>query len=719
MKKLLLVIFLFISIASFAEVSLFLPSLKNQDSYEKLQGKIPSVETVKEIIETLPSNDPDRAYFEFKLIYAYWGEGNYEALDSTYRKVRENFDSSGNVLMSYNVDRLYNSILIYKGEISKGIHSLLSLNHKIDVLLQKNGLQKDYLMLKFNVNYELSYAYNKLGKYEEADRYCQIATDNMEETNVVDPYVYNLHAIIKRRMSLLDESLKLYDRALGAAIRDKDSVLVRLVYHNILNVYVEQDRSDMALLAGRKIFEYNPASDTTSMPQHSRYVEYLVDYAKVLIQENHSERARDSLSLALRVLRPNTPDHIKQVLYLENAKVLYKLHENVASAKFFEKSLSLISEQTPDEDKFNFFALYGIKLKSDGIYDNAKAMLEASLGYYREKGGILLVELLEPLADLEYSHYNNPQRAYELLREASDVRAKIYRNRYINRLTSFEAQYKTKDVESKLELANTKREIANTKYKYSLLLFTLIFILVLFVFVSVIHYFKKREIKFKNKQLELKLQISEADHRAYKVTRDMNRKATDRYIKGLEDSNKHLSKELHDGICNKLLILQMQFKEKADDNLLQGIQQIRDEVRSMSHQLATPEFTDIDIAVVLRDLVNRVSMLGLFEIELYIDEDTNYRLEKSPSKLDLYRFLQEAISNIIKHSRAKSVSITLCNTNDMVDLIIEDDGVGFNANQTHKSLGLHTMSERVEACQGVLEISSEEGKGTLIRATFK
>ncbi len=719
MKKLLLGIFLYLSIATFAEVSLFSPSLKNQDCYEKLYSKIPTVEAVQEILESLPNDDPDRGYFEFKLIYAYWGEGDYEALDSVYIKVKDRFESSGNVVMSYNVDRLYASILVYKGDVNEGVGSLLSLNDNIDVLLKKNGLHKDYLMLKFYVNYELSYAYNILGKYEEADRYCHVATEIMQEADEVDPYVYNMHAVIMRNMSKLDESIKLYDRALHVALRNNDSVLVQLVNHNIQDVYVEQDRSDMALMFGRKVFEYNPASDTTSMPKHTRYVEYLVDYGKVLMQEGYNDNAKDTLSLALKVLRQDTPDDIKQVLYLEYAKSLYKSGKKDSSAIFFEKSLSLISDETSDDNKFNLFALYGVKLKSEGLYDNAKAMLETALIYYREKGGILLVEVLEPLADLEFNYYNNPKKAYQLLKEASDERAKIYRDRYINMLSSFEAEYKTKEVKSRLEIANTRREIDNTKYKYSLLVFAFVFILVLLFFVMIVYYYKKREIRYRNNQLELKLKITEADHRAYKITKDMTRKATDRYIKGLEDSNKHLSKELHDGVCNKLLILQMQFKEKADEQLLQGIRQIRDEVRDLSHQLATPEFTDIDTDIVLRDLVNRVRLLGLFDIDLYIDEEATNKLEKSPSKLDLYRFLQEAISNIIKHSRAKTVSITLSNTDDMVDLIIEDDGIGFDVDKTHKSLGLHTMSERVEACQGVLEINSQQGKGTLIRATFK
>ncbi len=719
MKKLLFGVFLCISMTSFAKESFFAPSLKNRASYDDLYGKLPTVEAVRNIIELLPEGDPDIGYFEFALIYAFWGKGDYEAVDSTYHLVKDHFDNCDNIIMSCNVDIVYNSILIYKGEVSKGFNSLCKLNDKIDLLISHEGLSEDYLRLKYYVSYELANVYNELGKYEEADKYCKLAIEIMEEADEIDPYTYSLHAVIKLRLSRPDESVQLYDKILEKAHQDNDSTLARLVYHNVQNIYVEQDRSDMALTFGKKLFECNPTSDTIHMPEHTLFVRYLVDYAKVLMQEDYNENARDTLNLAMRVLRPNTPDDVKQVLYLEYANLLHKYHKNDSSSIYFNKSLDLISDKTKDRNKYNLYALYGIKLKSDSLYDNSKTMLESALVYYEKKGGITFIEILDALADLEFYHYNNTEKAYELLNRAYTERSNLYKNRYINRLSSFEAEYKTKDIEAKLELANSRREVANTKYLYSLLIFILIIILVLCIFSVLIYYYKKREVLYKNKELELQLKISDADHRVYKITKDIKRKASDRYIKGLEDSNKHLSKELHDGICNKLLVLQMQFKENADEELLKGIDRIRNEVRDLSHQLATPEFKDIDIDIVLRDLVNRVSQLGMFEIELFIDEDATHWLDKSPSKLDLYRFLQEAISNIIKHARAKFVSITLSNTDGMVDLVIEDDGVGFVVDKSSKTLGLRTMSERVEACQGVLEISSEPGKGTLIRATFK
>ncbi len=719
MRELLFGLFLCISISSVANGSFFEPSLKNKASYDKLYGKLPTVEAVRNIIEQLPDGDPDIGYFEFALIYAFWGTGDYEAVDSTYHLVKEHFDACDNVIMSCNVDIVYNSILIYKGEVSKGFNSLCKLNDKIDLLISHEGLSKDYLQLKYYVSYELANVCNELGRYEEADKYCTLATEIMEEADEVDPYAYNLHAVIKLRLSRPDESVQLYDKILETAHKYNDSILARLVYHNVQNIYVEQDRSDMALMFGKKLFDYNPTSDTIHMPEHTLFVRYLVDYAKVLMREECNENARDTLNLAIRILRPNTPDDVKQVLYMEYANLLHKFHKNDSSTLYYEKSLDLISDKTDDRNKYNLYALYGIKLKSDSLYNNSKTMLESSLVYYNKKGGIILIEVLDALADLEFNHYNNPKRAYELLSEAYAERSNLYKKKYINRLSSFEAEYKTKEIETKLKLANIRREAANTKFLYSLVISLLIIILVLCVFSVFIYYHKRREVSYKNKELSLQLKISEANHRVYKTTKDINRKIREKYIKGMEDSNKHLSKELHDGICNKLLVLQMQFKENTDERLLQGLDKIRNEVRDLSHQLASPEFNDIDIDIVLGDLVNRVRELSMFDIDLFIDENATYWLDSSSSKLDLYRFLQEAISNIIKHARAKRVSITLSNTEGMVDLVIEDDGVGFVVDGSYKTLGLRTMAERVEACQGMLEINSKPGKGTLIRATFK
>ena len=84
---------------------------------------------------------------------------------------------------------------------------------------------------------------------------------------------------------------------------------------------------------------------------------------------------------------------------------------------------------------------------------------------------------------------------------------------------------------------------------------------------------------------------------------------------------------------------------------------------------------------------------------------------------NLYRIVQEALNNIHKHAKAKSVEVILEKRNDLIVLIIEDDGVGFNPKdkkKRSKGLGLTGMKERAVLMGGTFEIESAAGKGTTI-----
>ena len=90
------------------------------------------------------------------------------------------------------------------------------------------------------------------------------------------------------------------------------------------------------------------------------------------------------------------------------------------------------------------------------------------------------------------------------------------------------------------------------------------------------------------------------------------------------------------------------------------------------------------------------------------------------SHVVVYRTVQEALTNIGKHSQAKNVSITIREEGDMVLFSIEDDGIGFDEegaitrNPEEKGLSLATMKGRVQMIGGVLDVWTEEGKGTRI-----
>ena len=98
-------------------------------------------------------------------------------------------------------------------------------------------------------------------------------------------------------------------------------------------------------------------------------------------------------------------------------------------------------------------------------------------------------------------------------------------------------------------------------------------------------------------------------------------------------------------------------------------------------------------------------------------DDINGKLNEEQT-LNCYRFIQECLSNTIKHANAKALSISLKNFSNQAKIIIKDNGKGFDTTleQTKNSLGLKTLNERIRILGGELNFDSKPNRGTIITA---
>ena len=104
---------------------------------------------------------------------------------------------------------------------------------------------------------------------------------------------------------------------------------------------------------------------------------------------------------------------------------------------------------------------------------------------------------------------------------------------------------------------------------------------------------------------------------------------------------------------------------------------------------------------------------------LQVDLETQLGEERLPSEAEttLYRVIQEALTNVVKHSAAERVSILLQRKNSAVVAVVEDDGTGFDPGDTRvDALGLAGMRERVSLAGGRLQVESSPGAGTTVVA---
>lgn len=196
-------------------------------------------------------------------------------------------------------------------------------------------------------------------------------------------------------------------------------------------------------------------------------------------------------------------------------------------------------------------------------------------------------------------------------------------------------------------------------------------------------------------------------------------------IQAQEEEKKSIGKELHDNINQLMAFSKLMLdtarnspdiKEICIDKSYDGIIMAIEEVRKLSHSLAPPAFNEENKFIdAVNELVYTISLSGNLEIVVNIPTNAQFKLSNEKIKLTFYRIIQEQLSNILKYANATKGSITIKIIKNVCQLIIADNGVGFDSTKNRKGIGLRNMASRVEVHGGKMDIISAPGKGCTLK----
>lgn len=197
-----------------------------------------------------------------------------------------------------------------------------------------------------------------------------------------------------------------------------------------------------------------------------------------------------------------------------------------------------------------------------------------------------------------------------------------------------------------------------------------------------------------------------------------------------EDERKRIARELHDETGHALSSILLGLKMMEDAKSPSEVNKQINSLRQLTHQSIEGIH---DLAWQLRPTI--LDKFGLkVAIERYIEEfkqklDIDYDVlingidmtRLTPEmETAIFRIVQESLTNIFKYANASSVSVIIIKNHDLISIIVEDDGVGFDAEKmvnkdpSKINLGLHGMQERASLLGGTFEIESEPGRGTAV-----
>jgi two-component system sensor histidine kinase UhpB len=191
-----------------------------------------------------------------------------------------------------------------------------------------------------------------------------------------------------------------------------------------------------------------------------------------------------------------------------------------------------------------------------------------------------------------------------------------------------------------------------------------------------------------------------------------------------EAERRHLARELHDEIGQRLtalLLLLRPMAEEAPQSLQEGLQESQqlarstlDEVRRVGMHLRPSVLDDLGLEMGLRALCDVVERTARTPISQTYDEDIPQLSDEL--ELALYRTAQEALTNVVRHAEATRIQLSLGLSNGSVGLTIADDGRGMSSRGLEHG-GIRGMRERAVAVDGADAIDSSPGRGTTVTIT--
>lgn len=300
-----------------------------------------------------------------------------------------------------------------------------------------------------------------------------------------------------------------------------------------------------------------------------------------------------------------------------------------------------------------------------------------------------------------YAHLGKADLAHEYIDLSNEVLADYSNQSYQQSLSEMEVSYETEKKELKIAALEKQRELSNWLVVAGA---TILLVALAFAF-----------IRFRLAVSRRKL----AEEKAQRLEQEKQLVAVQATLDGESAERTRLAKDLHDGLGSMLSLVKFNLmQEKGESAVLEAVDVSRfqkalgmlddsiQELRRVAHHMMPESLLRYGLKASLSDFCEAIPMAHFH----YFGDET-----RLPEKLEImiYRCIHELVNNALKHAQASDINVQLVQEEDRLSFTVQDDGVGFDAEQVTEGMGLKNVRQRVAAFQGKMSIYPSE-KGTEI-----
>lgn len=475
-------------------------------------------------------------------------------------------------------------------------------------------------------------------------------------------------------------ALESYYSGLKLATNAKDTVSICFIDINIGNIYFTLKNFDKTLTYYKKSIAISSKNKLYRSLEAKGYDAL----GSLYLNKNETlPLAKESLTKAVAIYN-EVNDEESKFHALNNLGIVYELEGNNNLAMATYKLVYDYSLRTKNNLQLANVC-YDMALNYQSLGNNEKAIsyFEASYNNYKKVGMIDgMMDVNNQLSFL-YEKQNDYKRAlkhFDLFVRYKDSLDKASSSERLMELK--------KNYEFGIEREQLNTQVVTYQLRNTILVVSIVFILLI---AGLIFSVIKRKAATKEAQIQEQF--------------------TFQLLQNTEEERSRIAGELHDSVNHDLLNIKNSLAQ-GKKIAVEEVASVIEEVRNISRNLHPAVFETIGLEASIENLCDRISEIGLFTT-CEIDYSKNLSKNK---ELQLYRIIQEALNNTLKHGKADAAKVILTSKDSILQLEIKDNGNGFDVDKqlkNPKSFGLQSILQRAKAIAGKININSNN-EGTQI-----
>jgi signal transduction histidine kinase len=600
-----------------------------------------------------------------------------------------------------------------------------------------DSLKKELLKPTLSDTTRIGLYYELGGKYyyrnmDSLKFYSKLALELSElSDNYLQGKIYNSIGMYYVSQSQMDSARYYLNQAINIGVKKSDTTLLVRAYANYGVTLRENTDFEESVQLSLKVIDLVEKD------------KYILAESQYNLAVDYANATYDSLAIKyfkLAVKSAEESNHEVVISYALSNLLIYSLDKDEMdlTKSYLKKSSELCTKTESPAICLNYYLRLGLYLDELQEFDKAETAYKKALNSAEELNDIYNImftyislgehfvttknpkKAINYLKKFERLYIENPTpdlgiRAYKNFAEAERISGNYkssneYLDKYIkindslnsenNKTAIANAETKYQSEKKDKEIAEQKLALTESKSKTR----TMSILIVSLLLASILLWFL-----FQQRQRRIQQQL-------VTIQREQEVRTLESLMEGEEKERFRIAKELHDGVNGDLSAIKFKLSSLLEMNntvIKEAVTMIDnscEQVRAISHNLVPPSLKDFNLIEAVEDYCQNINSIHEPEVHFQHVGDA-IDLDKK-QEANLFRIVQELVTNSIKHAEAKEINVQLSYLENTLQLTVEDNGKGFNPNTVKSDgIGMQNVQSRVDYLNATIDFVSNE-KGT-------